>query len=145
MNILAGIVLVISLASCSPIFRDHGYVPEPEQIEDLTVGLDTKDSIREMLGTPQSKGAVRDDAWFYISSTFKHLTYNAPEEVSREIVSLSFDEDGVLENVEHFGLEDGQAVIFSRRVTELPIKAPGFIKQVLGDIGRFELGSTPGS
>jgi outer membrane protein assembly factor BamE (lipoprotein component of BamABCDE complex) len=139
MNVLLGLGLSLAMAACAPIYRDHGYVPAAEQLELLTVGLDTKDTVSESLGTPQSTGALRDDAWFYIASTFKHLTYNKPKETSREVVSLSFDAEGVLENVEHFGLEDGQVVALSRRVTTLPIKAPGFLKQVFSDIGRFDL------
>jgi outer membrane protein assembly factor BamE (lipoprotein component of BamABCDE complex) len=139
------IVVCGSLIACSPLLREHGYVPTPDQLEALAVGVDTKDSITEAIGTPQSSGVLRDTGWYYIASTFSTKSYHAPKEISREIVSLSFDDEGVLTNVEKFGLADGRVVTLSRRVTSLPIKAPGFIQSLLADFGRFDLADVTGN
>jgi hypothetical protein len=40
-------------------------------------------------------------------------------------------------NVERFGLEDGQVVALSRRVTETNIKGVSFIRQLMGNFGRL--------
>ena len=46
-------------------------------------------------------------------------------------------EEGKVENVERFGLENGQVVAISRRVTDSNIKGVGFLRQLLGNIGRL--------
>ena len=38
-------------------------------------------------------------------------------------------------NIERFGLEDGQVVTLSRRVTDANTKGVGYIRQLLGNIG----------
>jgi outer membrane protein assembly factor BamE (lipoprotein component of BamABCDE complex) len=139
LKLFVALILCGSITACSPVFQDHGYVPEQNELDELAIGLDTKDSIAVSLGTPQSSGVLRDEGWYYISSTFQHLAYNAPKEVSREVVALSFDDLGVLSNVERFGLDDGRVIALNRRVTELPIKAPGFLQSLFSDFGRFSL------
>ena len=65
----------------------------------------------------------------------------APREVDREVVSITFTEDGVVENVERFGLEDGKVVAISRRVTQPNIKGLTFLRQLFGSIGRLRADS----
>jgi hypothetical protein len=61
----------------------------------------------------------------------------APKEIDRQVVSITFTEEGKVENVERFGLENGQVVAISRRVTDSNIKGVGFLRQLLGNIGRL--------
>ncbi|KPQ14077.1 MAG: hypothetical protein HLUCCO18_16175, partial [Rhodobacteraceae bacterium HLUCCO18] len=42
-------------------------------------------------------------------------------------------------NVERFGLEDGNVVALSRRVTDSNVQGIGFLRQLLGNLGRINL------
>jgi hypothetical protein len=55
-------------------------------------------------------GVTRDEAWIYSAYRVRNYTYQAPEVIERDVVAISFDADGVVSNVERFGLEDGQLV-----------------------------------
>ena len=61
---------------------------------------------------------MRDEAWYYVSSNFITRGARAREEFFRQVVAISFDEDGVVKNIERFGLEDGMVVVLNRRVTD---------------------------
>ena len=61
----------------------------------------------------------------------------APQEIDRQVVAISFSDRGVVQNVERFGLEKGQVVPLTRRVTSSPVSDKSFIRQLLGNIGRF--------
>ncbi len=61
----------------------------------------------------------------------------APKEIDRQVVAISFSDTGVVENVERFGLERGQVVPLSRRVTDTGVVDNTFLRQLLGNIGRF--------
>jgi outer membrane protein assembly factor BamE (lipoprotein component of BamABCDE complex) len=65
------------------------------------------------------------------------MWFMAPRETEREVVAVSFDSNGVVQNVERFGLERGNVVTLDRRVTSSPISDKSFIRQLLGNIGRF--------
>ncbi len=126
-----------AIAACSPVYRNHGYVPRDEDLALVSVGVDTRDSVGNKVGRPSSSGVLSGAAWYYVGSRWKHVGLRAPQEIERQVVAVSFDDNDRVENVERFGLEKGQVVALSRRVTDSNIKGVGFIRQLLGNIGRF--------
>ena len=46
----------------------------------------------------------------------------------------------IIGDIERFGLENGQIVPISRRVTTTTVQNRGFLRQLLGSIGRFTAG-----
>lgn len=134
------VVAALSVAGCSASYRNHGFVPPEEELSGIIVGVDTRDSVSEVVGPPSTAGVVRDGAYYYIQSRVRHFAYRAPEVVDREVVAISFDTRGVVANIERFGLEDGQVVELSRRVTSAGIADKGFIRQLLGNLGQVNAG-----
>jgi outer membrane protein assembly factor BamE (lipoprotein component of BamABCDE complex) len=134
LTLAAGVLL-----ACSPQIRSHGYVPNEDSLSSIVVGKDNRESIFATLGSPTSAALMRDDGWYYIASRVKHETYHAPEEIDRQIVAISFDQRGIVSNIERYGLQDGQVVVLTRRITDNPIKGPGFIQQLIGSLGNFNL------
>lgn len=131
-------LLVGVLASCSTIYRNHGYVPPADQLALVEVGADTRDSVGDKIGRPSAQGILNDDGWFYVQSRFAHYGPFEPEEVEREVVAINFDGRGVVENIGRYGLRDGHEVEISRRVTETNIRGVGFIRQLLRNVGRVD-------
>ena len=64
----------------------------------------------------------------------------ASKEIERQVVAISFSSNGVVQNIERFGLERGEVVQISRRVTSSSVKDKSFLRQLLGNIGRFSPG-----
>lgn len=125
------------LAACSNIDRKHGYVPLNEDLEQIIVGVDTKETVAEVVGHPTTAGILSDGGWYYVKSSFRAYGFREAQEIDREVVAISFDSDGVVENIEQFGLEDGRAVPISRRVTDSNIKGVSFLRQLFGSFGNF--------
>lgn len=136
-RLLLGSLLVAAIVACSPVYRNHGYVPSDEELALIEVGKDTRETVSATLGRPSGEGLLNDVGWYYVQSRWKHAGAVAPKEIDRQVVSVTFTEEGVVENVERFGLEDGQAVALSRRVTDSNIKGVSFLKQLLGNVGRL--------
>lgn len=132
--------LAIGLGACSATFTNHGYVPPAEELEMILPGVDTRASVEETIGQPAASGVMSESTWFYIASRHRHYTYNAPEVVERDIVAISFDETGTVQNIRELGLEDGEVIRFSRRVTESNIQEVTFLRQLVGNIGQINLG-----
>ena len=57
--------------------------------------------------------------------------------IDRQLLAISFNPQGNVSNVERFTLEDGRVVVLSRRVTETSVQGVGFIRQLLGNVGRL--------
>lgn len=142
-SVVAGLVLLAALA-CTPIYRNHGYVPAEDELASVEVGTDTRETVAEKIGRPSAQGLLNDVGWFYVQSRFRHIGPREPQEIDRQVVAVTFTEAGVVENIGRYGLEDGRMIEISRRVTETNIRGIGFIRQLLGSIGRFRAGDLLG-
>jgi len=131
-----GLVL-LSLGACSATYRSHGYVPTEADLAEIVVGVDTQQSVGESVGRPTVTGVLAGGDWFYVQSRWRNYAYRAPQEIDRQVVAIRFDNNGVVQNIERFGLEDGRVVVLSRRVTDSNIKGVSFIGQLLGNLGNF--------
>lgn len=129
--------LVVGLAACTPVIRNHGYVPAPQELALLEVGVDTRDTVNEKIGRPSTSGLLNDEGWYYVQSQYRLVGPREPKEIDRKVLAVTFNEAGVVENIAVFGLEDGQVVEISRRVTETNIKNVSVITQLLGNFGRI--------
>lgn len=132
---LAGLVIIVGLAACSPIYRNHGYAPVDADLSLLEVGADTRQTVAEKIGRPSTSGLLNDQGWYYVQSRWREFGASAPREISREVVAVTFTEAGTVENVERYGLERGRVVPLSRRVTDTNIRGVGFLRQLLGSVG----------
>ena len=134
---IVGIVLLL-FASCSSIYQNHGYVPPDDSLQEVEVGISNREAVAEAIGTPAIQNSRYGETWIYAASRFKIRGYLEADEVDRQVVAVSFDEAGVLSNVERFTLEDGQVIVLSRRVTELNLGRLSVVEQVLRGLGRID-------
>lgn len=128
---------MFSLGACTASYRNHGYVPTEEELSEISVGVDTKASVEDAIGAPSAAALVREDGFYYVRSRVRSFAFTAPREIERTLVAISFDSNDVVTNIERFGLEDGNVVPLTRRVTSSGVRDTAFIRQLLGNIGRF--------
>ena len=140
-RMIAVLLGVLALAACSATYTNHGFVPTDEDVEEIMVGIDTRETVAAIIGKPGAEGLLTEEGWYYVSSRFKHFAYNAPEEIDREVLRIGFDQAGLVENIERFGLEKGQVVVLSRRVTTSNTRGVSFLRQLLGGLGNFDAGT----
>ncbi len=123
------------VAGCEPEVRNHGYVPPDEDLAQIQVGLDTRGSVRRKIGRPGATGVFTDDGWYYVASTVEHLTYHAPEVVSRQVLAITFDERDVVASVQRLDLEDGRQLALEPDVTPTYGRELTILEQAFGNIG----------
>ena len=137
--LLAGCALTLAVG-CTTMYRNHGYAPSDDQLADVLVGVDTRDTVADVIGPPTAAGVAAGGDFFYVESRFRLYGPLEPKEVDREVVAIRFDGQGVVENVERFGLENGRIVALSRRVTQDNVRDTTFLRQLFGSIGQFNAG-----
>lgn len=135
------LLVVASLAGCVSVRSQHGYVLERDQ-KALTadIGLDTKDSILAKFGEPSMIGTFDRNAWYYLNSMDTARAFFKPKTQRRTIVAFHFDKDGVVKNMEHFDLKDGENIKLVSRVTPTRGKELNFWEQLLGNVGQLPAG-----
>ena len=137
---LVTVAAVLVVAGCTPIYQNHGYVPTETDLAKIEVGKSSREEVSAVIGRPSSMGVLQGSGWFYVGSRWKHYGARAPQEIDRQVVAISFDDKGMVENVERFGMERGEVVVLSRRVTKSNIKGLGLIRELMGSFGRVSAG-----
>ena len=136
LGMLCGVAL-LATSACTTIVRNHGYAPSDEELAEIELGTDTRDSVTRLIGAPSAAGLVDDAGFYYVRSRWETRVWRAPEEVDRQVVAISFDEAGRVSNVERFTLEDGRVIALSQRVTETNIREVSLLRQLLSNLGQF--------
>lgn len=133
-RVMVGLAMAL-LAACTPLYRNHGYVPTDDELALIEVGVDTRETVAAKVGRPSTSGLLNDTGWYFVQSRFQTLGPREPREIDRQVVAISFTPEGQVTDVGRYGLQDGQVVVLSRRVTESSVQGAGFIRQLLGNIG----------
>lgn len=137
LRLMAALALAVGLGACTAQYRNHGYAPSDAELAELVVGVDTRDSVAETVGAPSSIGVLPGSDYYYLSTKMRYFGVAEPKEVERKLVAISFDDAGVVKNIETYALEDGNVVPLTRRVTSSGITDKTFLRQLFGNLGNF--------
>jgi outer membrane protein assembly factor BamE (lipoprotein component of BamABCDE complex) len=141
LRLLLAAGLMLSLAACVTNVRQHGYLPAQEELDEIVIGVDSRETVADLVGSPTTAGLLSGGDFYYVGDVVQTRGWQKPEIVAREIVAITFDEAGVVNNITRYGLEDGRVVPIVRRVTETADGDIGFIRQLFGNIGGIDTGA----
>lgn len=133
----AASIIALTSAACSPIIHTHGYTPRGEELANVAVGHDTRETVQRKLGRPSTVGSFGDSDWYYISIRSEQLAFYEAEIVEQQVVTISFSDEGLVEDVGRYGLEDGQVVDLVTRETPTSGRKLTLLQQIFHNVGRF--------
>ena len=140
--VLTGSILAVAgLAACAPIKDVRGYVPDDEKVATVSLGADTRDSVQEKLGTPSSTATFGDPTWYYISTEQERYAFFKPDVTKRQILAIQFADDGKVNDIRKYGIEDGQVIALVDRETPSRGKEMTFLQQLFGNMGAAPAGA----
>jgi outer membrane protein assembly factor BamE (lipoprotein component of BamABCDE complex) len=128
------------LAACAPITSYSGFQAIDAQPKDVTVGADTKSTVRAKLGSPSATSTFDPNVWFYVNQVKQRIAFRKPQVVRRDITAIAFNKDSELvEEVKTFGLKDGKVIAYNDRETPTRGREMTILEQLLGSVGRSVL------
>lgn len=127
----------LALGGCSIPVDQRGNLPEKAALEQVKPGVTDKATVTRLLGTPSSVAAFAPNTWYYISQKTKSVAFLKPELLDQEVVAIDFDNDGIVRDVRHRGMEDRVAVSPNPNATPAPGREFSFIEQLIGNFGKF--------
>lgn len=142
---ICGAAALVLSACAEPRYAVHGYAPRSDELTRLTRGEDTASTVRRKLGEPTLVGTFESGTWYYVSTVTEQVMYEHPKPIDRTVVQLAFNEAGVLEGVNRYGLQDGRIIDLETRTTPTYGRELTVIQQLLGNIGRFGEGEGGGA
>jgi len=132
---------VVAVTACTAQYRKHGWIPGPDLLNEVVVGVDTRDSVAETVGEPTIDSLADESGYYYVTSRVKRFGAKEPQVVSRDLVAITFASSGVVDSVQRYTLEDGRVIPLERRVTDSSLEDKTFLRQLVGNLGNFNPGS----
>ncbi len=134
---LAGGLAITLATACSPTVDLRGHLPSAEQLERLAPGLQSRNDVIEILGSPSMVATFGDETWFYVGEKTERIAFLEPTVLERTVIALRFDQNGRLTAVDRLGLKDGKVIEPVDRITPTAGKELTFLEQLIGNLGRF--------
>ena len=139
----AALAAALLLAGCTVSVDQRGNLPDPDRLAEIQPGTTTKEQVVKILGSPSSTSTFNDDTWYYISRKTKQVAFLSPAILDQQVYIVDFDDKGVVKDVGHRTMADGESITPAPGATPSPGRELTFLEQLIGNIGRFS-GSSAG-
>ena len=132
---ILSVAVLFLILGCSEQYRKHGYIPSEEELSSVSVSQDDKNTVIKKLGTPSIGGILSDGNIYFVQSKVLKNSIRASKPVDRQVLVLSFDDKGKLENIQKFGIDKGQIVILDYHTTPSGLKNMSFLFRLFQNVG----------
>lgn len=133
-------VLMISaallIAGCTPTTVQRGNMLKDSQIAKVEEGVHTRSDVAKLLGSPTTVAPFNEDIWYYIGQETEKSGILDPEVVQERIVAVTYNDQGVVENVADIDNERLNIPV-EGAVTKTHGNDLTVMQQLLGNLGRF--------
>lgn len=130
-------LLAALLVACAPRIQQQGNVPDAEQVVLIQPGIDDKNRVAELLGSPSTTSTFDADTWYYISRRTSQDAFWEPEVLDQSVLAIAFDTNGLVEDMKIYDQDDGRLVAMVDRTTPVYGNELTLFQQLLGNLGRF--------
>ncbi len=134
-KVFYGGCIAILLGACSTVVHTRGQVIHSDQLEQLRVGITTKEQVSMILGSPSSTSTFEQDVWYYVSERVIDKPLNPGILTERTVLELTFDESNRLSELQERGADDGRTIDPSNRTTRTHGQKPSIAGQLLENFG----------
>jgi len=133
----AAVLAGVALAACTISVDQRGKLPDPDKLAEIQPGNTTKEQVVKILGTPSSVSTFNDDTWYYISRKTEQVAFFSPTVLDQQVYIVDFDPKGVVKEVGHRTMADGEHVTPAPGATPSPGRELTFLEQLIGNMGKF--------
>ncbi|MBQ7285335.1 MAG: outer membrane protein assembly factor BamE [Alphaproteobacteria bacterium] len=141
-KLMSACAIIALVSACSTqktnewFVSHNGNMPSNERIEQIAKG-DSQEKVRQILGSPSSVVSLDRNTWIYMSSDVKRVAFMVPEEVERDVLTIRFDDNGTVMELERLNKDNGNEVKISSDETEAPGEQLGFFRKYFGGVGQY--------
>jgi outer membrane protein assembly factor BamE (lipoprotein component of BamABCDE complex) len=135
--LLLGCMLVGGCSVFEAQSQLRGNHVDADQLKELVPGTSTRTDVTALIGSPTARATFDDNTWIYISEVTRPRIARVQGVLSQDVLVLSFNEQGVLQDMKRLNQEDALPVTVVARTTPSPGTEASFLQQLFGNIGRF--------
>ena len=135
--LLLGCMLVGGCSVFEAQSQLRGNHVDADQLKELVPGTSTRNDVTALIGSPTARATFDDNTWIYISEVTRPRIARVQGVLSQDVLVLSFNEQGVLQDMKRLNQDDALPVTVVARTTPSPGTEASFLQQLFGNIGRF--------
>jgi outer membrane protein assembly factor BamE (lipoprotein component of BamABCDE complex) len=137
--------LAALLASgCASNHAHKGAVLDPQLMSSIQPGVDNKDSVQKLLGTPTLSGEFTPNDWYYVSRDTLQVAFRNPRVTRQQVMLVRFDQRGNVASLQRTGKELVLGVEPAQRHTPTLGRQKSFFEELFGNIGSVGSSGLPG-
>ena len=123
----------------------QGYIIDQQTLDSVPVGS-SREQVLLALGSPSTTATFDNEVFYYISQTrVRPVAFANPRVVDQRVLAVYFGDDGRVQNIANYGLQDGKIFDFISRTTPTAGKDQNFLMQMIGGLaGGSTLPRLPG-
>jgi outer membrane protein assembly factor BamE (lipoprotein component of BamABCDE complex) len=134
---------ILAVTACESTINNRGFISDDELVAEIKAGVDNKESVRQMLGSPtttttfNSKDKKLTGTWYYVSETTETIAFFDPQILDRKVIGIEFGENDVVKSVKLLTADDGNNLTVVQDVSPTLGKELTFFQQIFQNLGRF--------
>jgi len=134
------LIAAVALSACSPRKFVRGYIADKNLVESIRPRVDTRSSVKSVLGSPTAESTFDQSSWYYYSKKSEQFAFFSEKVTELDILAVRFDEDGYVTKMDRYTLADGKLIDPVSKKTITHGKEQSLFDDLFGNIGRFGAG-----
>ena len=121
----------------------HGYVIDQESL-DLVPPGSSREQVLLALGSPSTTATFDNEVFYYISQTrSRPVAFMNPRLVDQRVLAVYFNDEGRVENIANYGMQDGKLFDFVSRTTPTGGKDQSFLAGLISGVAGGGMPANP--
>ena len=129
--------ILILCSACSNEIYNHGYNIDEDMVKKITPSKSNINEVITILGTPTTSALYGEPKFFYIHHKYSRRLFQNPKLIDQDILQISFTQNGIVKSINRYNFADINSLQFDKNTTYLPGNNISVIKQIIGNIGRY--------
>ncbi len=133
----------VAMAGCASFNSHKGAVIDTQLAASIQPGIDNKESVRKLLGSPTMAGQFSPSDWYYVSRDQTQLAFRDPHLNRHQVLHIKFDQAGNVASIGTTGREVVMNLTPSGRSTPTLGRERSFFEELFGGIGSVNSAGAP--
>src|ERR1700722_8307523 len=129
--LLLGCMLVGGCSVFEAQSQLRGNHVDADQLKERVPGTSTRNDVTALIGSPTARATFDDNTWIYISEVTRPRIARVQGILNQNVTVLSFNDQGVLQDVKQLNKDDAIPVSVVARTTPSPGTEAAFLHQSL--------------
>ncbi|WP_321392018.1 outer membrane protein assembly factor BamE [Emcibacter sp.] len=136
-TLVALLLTVLLVGACAPRKEVRGYMADEKLVAAIRPNVDTRNSVKSMLGSPTTVATFDNLNWYYYSKKSEQLAFFKENITELDILAIRFNEDGYVTAVDKYNLADFRDIDPVGDKTKTYGRELSFFQELFANIGRF--------